>query len=45
MAAKPKALSSPMTRKQIEQDIAAYLKSGKTIQQIPSGVSGQVLRG
>ena len=45
MALKPKSPSSPETRKQIEKDISAFLKSGKKIQQIPSGVSGQVLRG
>jgi hypothetical protein len=41
MAIKPKTPSSPEARKQIEKDVAAFLKSGKKIQRIPSGVSGQ----
>jgi len=41
MAVKPKIPSSPEARKQIEMDIAAFLKSGKKIQRIPTGVSGQ----
>ena len=41
MAIKPKTPSSPEARKQIEKDVAAFLKSGKKITRIPSGVSGQ----
>jgi hypothetical protein len=37
----PSEPTSEQHRKEIEEHLSEYLKSGKAIQQIPSGVSGQ----
>ena len=41
MAKKPTQMSNREARKMLEKDVAAFLKSGNKIQQIPRGVSGQ----
>jgi len=41
MASKAKKEAAVSSRKDLEEHIAAFLKAGGKVQQIPSGVSGQ----
>ncbi len=45
MAAKPKVAAQAISHDQLEEQVQAFLKAGRKIEEVPAGVSGMEISG